>query len=214
MQLHSVLVSYNRAQLTERAIESYLDTVTVEHTLIVVDNGSDAKTERWLMDGSWKRDNDHHFALLLGENRYPGYACNRGFELASPGATHFHRADNDFIFLPGWSEHVKRRFELLKDLGQLGLRTDEEELYAPWNVGGNMVVRRELWDAGLRYDERPWTEFPPGYTEDSFLTPEVVKMGWEWGRVKQSCIQPTSSEDPNDEYYQQTWADRRISPSV
>jgi hypothetical protein len=122
-----------------------------------------------------------------------------------------HRADNDFIFLPDWETHVRLQFSINERLGQLGLRTDDEELHNPHNVGGNCVIRKQLWDEGLRYDERPWPKIAakvPGYTEDSFLSPEVRRMGWEWGRVTQPCIRPISSEDPNDEYYIKSWQDR------
>jgi hypothetical protein len=65
----------------------------------------------------------------------------------------------------------------------------------------------------LRYDERTWPEISakvPGYTEDSFMSPKVVQMGWTWGRVTQPCIRPISQESADDPYYRQTWADRGI----
>ena len=127
--------------------------------------------------------------------------------------THLHRADNDFIFFSGWCEEVERCFSENERLGQLGMRTGEEELWNPRNVGGNCVIRRQLWDEGLRWDERPWPKIKtPGYTEDSYFTPAVVRMGWEWGRVERPCIQPISVEDPEDPYYRKTWADRGILP--
>jgi GT2 family glycosyltransferase len=171
---------------------------------MVVDNGSTDGTEEWLMDQDFQ-------VLLLKENRYPGYATNRGWEDAHHETALLHRADNDFVFLPEWETHVRLMFSANPELGQLGLRTDDEELHNSHNVGGNCVIRRELWDEGLRYDERPWpqiSEKVPGYTEDSFLSPKVRKMGWEWGRVTQPCIRSISFEDPEDEYYKKTWADR------
>jgi len=212
MHLHSVMITYNRLELTKRAIESYLETRTGPGTLVVVDNGSTDGTEEWL----WNEFNVEGTGVeLLKENKYPGYACNRGWEQASPDTVLLHRADNDFVFLPGWETHVRLRFSADPELGQLGLRTDEEEMFNGHNVGGNCVIRKELWDQGLRYDERPWPKIAakvPGYTEDSFFSPAVKKMGWDWGRVTQPCIQPISSEDPNDPYYQETWRLRGIKP--
>ena len=201
--LHSVIISYNRRELTEQALTSYLETVTLPYTLVIVDNNSEEETREWIARLPCA-------AILLPENKYPGFACNRGWEKAPDGATLLHRADNDFRFLPGWCDEVVERFKQNPDLGQLGLRTDAEELYAPFNVGGNNVIRRELWDAGLRYQERPWTQYAPGYSEDSYMSPAVLNMGWQWGRVQRPCIESLASGDWNDPYYAASYGDRRI----
>lgn len=210
--IHSVIISYNRLELTKQAIRSYYATVTLPNTLVVVDNGSGQETTRWLLDHT---DIFHYRFMGLGKNRYPGFATNHGWEAAPTETTLLHRADNDFAFLPGWCDEVVERFETDQSLGQLGMRTDDEELHNGHNVGGNCVVRRALWEEGLRYDERPWPEISKkvrGYTEDSFLSPLVRKMGWEWGRVKVPCIVSLSQEDPDDPYYIASWQARGIKP--
>ena len=209
MKLHTVFITYNRLELTRQAISSYAETVTLPHEIWVVDNASTDGTVEWLT-GYF----DNLFVpILLEENRYPGAAVNRGWSCHADDVTHFHRADNDFIFLPGWCEEVERMFED-ENLGQLGLRTDEEELFAKTNVGGNCVVRRKLWDYGLRWDERPWPQLSEevgrGWTEDSLMSKQVKAMGYYWDRVERPCIQPISVESMDDPYYQQTWADRGI----
>jgi len=210
MNIHTVMVTYNRLELTKQAIESYFATRTGPGSLMVVDNNSTDGTREWLdkarFDGPFQ-------VWLLPENRYPGYATNRGWEMAPGDPVLLHRADNDFVFLPDWETHVRLQFSINEHLGQLGLRTDEEELHNPHNVGGNCVIRKALWDEGLRYDERPWPKIAakvPGYTEDSFLSPAVRKLGWEWGRVTQPCIRSISRESTEDPYYRQTWKDRGI----
>lgn len=210
MNLHTVMVTYNRLELTKQAIDSYFATRTGPGSLMVVDNNSTDGTREWLKN---HERSEVSLAVLLDENRYPGFATNFGWQLALPGTVLLHRADNDFVFLDGWETHVRLMFSIEPKLGQLGLRTDDEELHNPHNVGGNCVIRKALWDEGLRYDERPWPKIArkvPGYTEDSFLSPQVRKMGWEWARVTQPCIRPISSENPDDPYYKQTWADRGI----
>jgi glycosyltransferase involved in cell wall biosynthesis len=200
--IHTVFISYNRLELTKAAVASYLETVSLPYDYTIVDNGSDDGTQEWLVES-------FHPFILLGENRYPGYACNRGWEHSRADAVFLHRADNDFSFLPGWCEEVMRVFETAK-VGQVGLRTGPEEMHAAHNVGGNCVIRRTLWDRGLRYDERPWPEYPPGWSEDSFLSPAVAEMGYTWTRVKQPCIVSLASGDMNDPYYQRSYGDRRI----
>ncbi len=210
MHLHSVIISFNRLELLQQCYESYKDTVSVPHTLVIVDNASRNDTRRWLSSTV----SPHDQVIFLEHNRFPGYACNRGWEVKPPETTHLHRSDNDFAFLSGWCDEVVARFED-ENLGQLGLRTDEEELRNGHNVGGNCVIRRQLFDEGLRYDERTWEQISkkvPGYTEDSFMSPAVKKMGWQWGRVKRPCIISLSREDPNDPYYQETWRLRGIKP--
>ena len=206
MKLHTVVVTFNRLELTRITIESYLETVTVPHTLCVVDNASSQEMRDWLL----LNESDYDL-VLLDENRYPGYACNRGWERAADDADFLQRADNDFVFLPGWCEEVERHFRRPL-LGQLGLRTADEELHVRSNVGGNCIIRRVLWDGGLRYNETPWPDLPPGYSEDSYFSPEVVRMGYNWARVKQPCIRSLASGDWSDPYYQRSYGDRGIGP--
>lgn len=207
MHIHSVIVSFNRLELLQRCYASYVETITVPHTLVIVDNASRNDTRQWLS----REVSPEHQVIFLEQNRFPGFACNRGWETMPPQTTHLHRSDNDFVFLPGWCEEVLARFT--KQVGQVGLRTKREEMAIQTNVGGNNVILRELWDNGLRYDERPWgAEYPSGWTEDSLFSPAVIKMGYKWRRVKHPCIVPISTEDPNDPYYKETWRLRGISP--
>lgn len=216
MKLHTVFITHNRLELTKRAIESYLETVSVPFTFTMVDNASTDGTVEWLMPryGGW--------LVTSSVNYFPGKAANVGWtfvngENESSDTTHLHRADNDHIFLPGWCEALEREFESEK-VGLVGLRTSEEELHAKSNVGGNCVIRRELWDKGLRWDERTWPELRdqigPGITEDSLLAPAVERMGYTWTRVRRPCIQPISCEvpetDPDWPYYLKTFRDRGI----
>lgn len=205
MKLHTCMVTYNRLYATQKAVASLLETTAgTAHTLIVVDNGSTDGTEEWLADSGIPH-------WLLKENRYPGYACNRGWELAPPDATHLHRADNDFSYRDGWTREVERMFRRESRLGQLGLITDEVEgRFSSTNVGGNCVIARKLWDQGLRWNETPWPEFPAGWTEDSYMTPQVVSMGYRWVRVRRPCIDGITDTDPDDPYYQQTYRERNI----
>ena len=204
MKLHTVFITHNRLELTKITIESYLETVTVPYGFIVIDNASTDGTREWL--------DENFVGILLDENHYPGYATNIGWECLAEDTTHLHRSDNDFRFLPGWCEEAQRMFDANPRLGQLGLRTDKEERYEPGNTGGNCVIRRELWDAGLRYDERPWGEYDVGCSEDTDFSPAVRAMGWEWDRVERKCIQNLASGSWSDPYYVESYGKRGIRP--
>lgn len=205
MRLHTVFVTHDRLELTKIAVSSYLETVSIPYTYVVVDNCSQDGTREWLIE-------EGHPCIMLDRNYYPGYACNRGWERAPSEADFLHRSDNDFRYLPGWCDRVLEAFSDRR-VGQVGLRTAAEELYCPTNVGGNNVIVRTLWDLGLRYDERPWTEYPPRMTEDSYFSSAVRALGWRWTRVRRPCIVPISTESPDDPYYQRSWAARRIYQS-
>lgn len=222
MKIHTCFITYNRLEATKRAIESYLETVSVPFTMIVVDNCSTDGTVEWVQEefpwGAWERNEDgsqQSYYWLSPENLYPGKACNEGWSMLEYWHADFlHRADNDFAFREGWCEEVMERFEENPRLGQLGLMLPEEEGFNTNNTGGNCVIRRELWDAGLRWDERPWpviAETDPGWTEDSFFSPAVKAMGWEWGRVQRKVIDGLTDTDPDDRYYRTTYKDRRIT---
>ena len=205
MKLHSVMVTYDRLDCTKKALKSYLETVSVPFTLTVVDNGSTDGSMEWLALAEYEFG-----LLLLGENKYPGYATNRGWEHAPADATHLHRADNDWAYHPGWCDQVIRAFKDPK-VGQVGLRTQQEEPVI-YNVGGNCVISRELWDKGLRYDERPWPEMDAGCSEDTYMGPAVRALGYEWTRVRQPCIYGISDETNRmtDPYYVRSYTARRI----
>ncbi len=202
--LHTVFVTYNRLELTQQAVGSYLATVSTPFSYVVVDNNSTDGTREWLVA-------EGHPHVFLAENRYPGFACNRGWEQAPDDAEFLQRADNDMAFLGGWWEQVERWFKK-ESVGQVGMRTNQEEMRVSMNVGGNCVIRKKLFDEGLRYDERPWPAYPPGMSEDSYLSPQVVKMGYRWERVRRPVLQSLATGDWNDPYMLQSHADRHIYP--
>lgn len=203
MKLHTCMISYDRPEAIKRSLASYLETVSNPFSLVVADNGSEKELREWLCAQS------EFSVVCLDRNYYPGYACNRGWELAPLDADFLHRADNDFIYREGWCDEIEERFQD-PQLGQLGLLTARVEGTGCPNVGGNCVIRRSLWDAGLRYDERPWTELEPGMSEDSFMSPSVTRMGFTWMRAQRECIDGVTTPDPNDDYYVRTYEARRI----
>jgi glycosyltransferase involved in cell wall biosynthesis len=208
MKIHSCVITYNRVDLTKQALAAYLETVSVPFSLIVVDNASSDGTQEWLQE--WVKEGPGREILLLPENKYPGFACNRGWEKAPAGADFFHRLDNDFRLLPGWCEEVHERFAENKNLGQLGLRTDEEEHYAKSNVGGNFVIRKALWDEGHRFDERKWGEYAPGYAECTSFSIGVKRYGYQWARSRRHIIENMATGNRYDPYYIETYSIRGI----
>lgn len=211
MKLFTALVSYNRPELLKRTVASYLATISMPFDLVIVDNGSDDETLDWLAASGLR-------TLLLGENRYPGYAANRAWELHDESHDFLHRSDNDLNYLPGWSDALMERFERghgrggvgRARVGQVGLMTDAQEGKKVPAVGGNMAIRRAVWEEGVRYTDEPWNVVP---WEDGMMTGAVVQAGWGWARVATQCLvhlgDPPDFDDP---YYIETYGIRGILP--
>lgn len=170
MKLHAVIVSYKRLPMLQQTVESFLATVDVEHTWLIVDNGSPADVTDWIRESG-------HPAILMPKNRYPGFATNTGWAHAPADADLLMRSDNDTIWLPGWCDEMIEAFAD-PEVGQYGPIADGDQPWAEmpcWPVGGNSIIRRTLYDDGVRYDETPWPE-NYGVQEDHQMTFDV------WGR--------------------------------
>jgi len=203
-----VLVSHNRPDLLWRTVKSYTETKDDGCDLYIVDNGSDAETLELLWQIEEMALATH---VRMGRNLYPGAATNFGWAYAA-GAPFLHRGDNDIEYLPGWPEQVRQSFLANPGWGQLSMRTDEEELFQD-AVGGNNVIRREVWERGVRYSEETWEKVP---WEDGDFNLRVRDAGFAWGRVAEPCIVHIGDKmlphvDLDDPYYERTYAERGIS---
>lgn len=178
--IHTVITSYKRKELTAQTLDGYLNTVTMPHSIVIVDNGSPPDTVEWLNSLTIP-------VIFLSANYYPGYAINRGWEKMPRETTLLHRIDNDLLLLPGWCDDVIESFKnpLVGQYGGLAEGGMEwlttNKLYpsgkAGWPVGAHSIISRTLYDKGLRYSERPWTA--GGTLEDNQLTLDVWSMGYE-----------------------------------
>ena len=197
MLIGTVVVSYKRPELLLRTLESYLDTVTLPYELRMVDNGGcNQALEVAAMLGVE--------TVKLGENRFPGYSTNVGWDLlAALDPTYLHRSDNDVEYLPGWCDEVVARFSENAHLGQLGLRTLDEEGPHP-NVGGNCVIRSRAFEA-VRWQEGPWQRGVA--TEDYWYSKAVREAGFDVDRVRTPCIVHHGYAHPDySDYSKETWA--------
>jgi GT2 family glycosyltransferase len=158
------LVTCDRLPYTTRAIDSWMGTVRPQDRLVVVDNASTDGTKEYL-------DRLHVPVIFNAENRWPGPACNQGWDdgLAQWSPDFLHRADNDISYRAGWAQEVELAFSRHPDLVLLGVLNLHEdrgvELPAgepgdiePCDrVGGNVVMRPDLfrdvrWQDGFLED--------------------------------------------------------------
>lgn len=197
MNLLAVMVTHNRPEYTESAIISWLETAGARFDLVIVDNASDDPEMAAVLE-EWE---DHALVFRNEKNVFPGAATNIGWyeglrHASDYGYDLLMRSDNDIEYLPGWRQEVERSFEAHPTLGQLGVLNLHEDYndMQPVNewtenghtlnvdqfTGGNCVIRRELWDHGLRWQSGPWR---PGPNEDTQMTLDIQALGYRAARV-------------------------------
>jgi glycosyltransferase involved in cell wall biosynthesis len=194
MSILTVVVTHDRLPYTQRCVESLRDTTGF---LVVVDNASSDGTQEWLASDDCQAD----LAIQLDRNLFPGAATNIGWHHGLkqfPDATLLHRSDNDIEYAPDWASVVEAAFgahERLGLYGVLNLREDfpQGQPVAPhvvdgvtvnryWpRLGGNVVMRRELWEGGLRWVPGPWR--PGGQDEDGQMSAAVVEARFYHGNA-------------------------------
>jgi len=230
MKLAICLVTHNRLDYTKKTIRSLLDTIEVPYYLVAVDNASTDGTQEYL-SSLLERGRLNDF-IPSTTNLYPGKACNLGWQRALefyPQATHLMRLDNDMHFERGWDLRAQEYFQNIDRLGQLGLDFDGGENKVPqfyngmglieWPgcVGGPNILRRTIWDGGLRYDETPWEGSRSKLQEDSKLSRQVLKEGWLVGHMDER-LSWTFADESNwkdyPEYYEKTFYDRGYDENV
>lgn len=167
--LSTVLLNWNREDLLRKTLDSFTRTVSVPYELYVLDNAS-TDGSREIIEKICK-DNPRHHAIFLSEN-LGGDALNVGLEKCQGNFLHI--SENDLEYLPGWDRELLEKFEYFDSLGQLSLfspfhqveggeiRDDKaairetregKTIYrALTNVGTSCVLRREVWDNGVRWN--------------------------------------------------------------
>lgn len=184
MKLLTCICTYNRLEYTKRCVSSWQATSGADDGLVIVDNASTDGTRDELAPMLGR-----YLAIENNDNLFPGMACNQGWTAGLhlfPEATHLHRSDNDIEYLPGWRQEVEAAFERHPSLALLGLLNLHEDHGVQWPdgelgdidgqgaVGGNVVMPRRLWDAGLRWSEVPWG---PGGNEDARMSDAAQSYG-------------------------------------
>ena len=125
MMVSTIVLNWNRAVLLQNLLRSYADTVCGPAEIIVIDNAS-SDDSRLVIDAA-KSFLPKIQAIFLDEN-IGGEAINICFNRVTGDLIHI--AENDQVFLPGWTNHAREAFNCYSDLGQLSflspVSTDEQ----------------------------------------------------------------------------------------
>lgn len=234
MKLLIVLITYNRLAYTQKTLRNLWKTIEVPYYLVVVDNASTDGTVRYLENHAKRSRIDK--IIFNPDNYYPGKATNIGWAegLKEYDATHLMRLDNDMDLKKGWDLKAEEYFKKIPELGQLGL--DHEAIehpqaglreiqingmnLNPWPgcIGGPNIIRRALWDQGLRYDDMRWNDERQSKSqEDSALSRKVTAMGYLFGHMTEDLARTFANESnwvDYPEYYQQTMSERGYIENV
>lgn len=229
MKLLIVMITYNRLAYSQRTLEGLLKTIQVPHYILVVDNASDDGTKLWLAD--MKKEGKIDDYIINDENLYPGEATNIGWEqglIAYPEATHLMRLDNDYHLEFGWDKECEECFKKIPELGQIGLDHEAIEhpkailrelqingkTINPWPgcVGGGNIIRRKIWDMGVKYQPLRWDDGRRSpMQEDSKFSKEIQGKGYITGHITEKLAWTFANEEnwkDYPDYYKKTMSDR------
>jgi glycosyltransferase involved in cell wall biosynthesis len=222
------VVTHNRPELTDLTLSSLINTSkNPDHYIIVVDNNSDQETKDVI------NSHDIDDKIFLTRNFYPGWACNLGWRqslVRFPDVTLFHRSDNDIFYRAGWYEYVVKTFNLFPSLGLFGLLDPSEKWFfgtepqviyeregykynrLSYPPGGSTILRRSLWDVGIKHGENKWGD---GEAEDKILSEAVMDVGYHVAHSQAflACHLGTkygwNRKNQNDyQYYKRSFEDR------
>lgn len=227
MKLLVVLITHNRLAYTKRTLLDLFENTKLPYFLVVVDNASTDGTQAYLRGLKGKID----LLIESPDNLYPGGAANLGWKEGLkkyPEATHLMRIDNDMELKRGWDTLAEKYFKKIPELGQLGL--DHEAIehpkaalrvreingmeLNPWPgcVGGPNIIRRKIWDDGIKYQELKWDDGRRSpLQEDSQFSKAIHAQGWLYGHMTEDVSRTFAN--PNNwsdypEYYKKTMVDR------
>jgi predicted O-methyltransferase YrrM len=222
--ISTTVLSWNRADLLRRTLDSYAQTVSVPHELFIVDNASTDGSREIIAD--FCRKNPRATPLYLETNE-GGAAVNHG--LARSRGALLHITENDIEYEPRWADIAADNFEIFPELGQLSIfgpvPTDGEAwvvkpssmrhrrsrivYVTEENVGTTSVLRREVWDRGVRVHNYPTKEGAFLFPNDGRLSSEIRSLGfwsaWAHKYLAQNLGHMGDEIDARAEYYAENY---------
>lgn len=222
--ISTVLLNWNRADLLRRTLTSYVETQSVPHELIIVDNASEDRSREVIKDFLHKLPMAK--AVLLQEN-IGGEALNVGIRQCRGRIVHL--SENDLEYYPGWVETALELFGSFPSLGQLSLFSPVPEDAEVWelhpsvlrhsrgrylyeaihNVGTSSLVRRDIFEKGVRVRNISTETGSFLFPDDGALSSDIRALGYmvAWSpRYLASNIGHTLEEFTNRiEYYQDNY---------
>ena len=97
MKLSVITLSYDNLDYTKEFVKSIRENTTLPYELIIVDNGSEPETQRWVVENSDR-------AIIFQENQGFSKGFNEGVKAAD--GEYVMMANNDTEFPPEWDKKL------------------------------------------------------------------------------------------------------------
>jgi len=221
-----IILSWNRLELLRTTVLSLLANTHCPFEMFIVDNNSSKNCTDWIKFIS--KDHSSIQPILLNENR-GGEAINCGLERAT--GRFICISENDLEYLPDWDINMLIPFFCFKRLGQISpfspfpmldmgevwnekafkvVRTEGCELkIAVQNVGSTSLVRREVIDAGVRFENLVSRDGLVRFPADAKFSADIKLLGYwvawsndyqvlNWGHIANSWQESSG-------YYRENW---------
>ena len=146
-----VVCVHNALPHVERCLQSVLARTTVDYRVIIVNDGSDGETTRWLREFT----DEHHVVELIETNGPLGYTCaaNRGLQAST--ADNVVLLNSDTIVPRLWLEEMLECMVSRERIGIVGPLSNA----ASWQSVPERVDANGGWAVN---------DLPPGYNVDEF----------------------------------------------
>ena len=111
MKLSIITLSYDSLDYTKAFVKSIRKNTTLSYELIIVDNGSEPDTQKWVEENSDQ-------SIIFQENQGFSKGFNEGVKLAQ--GKYVMMANNDTEFPPNWDKKLVDIIENNPSAGQFG----------------------------------------------------------------------------------------------
>ena len=201
-----IVLTWNRKDLIEGFIESFLRNTDTPSRLIVIDNASSDGTSEYLL--SLKDTEKCSFKIILN-NENKGFVGGMNQGIVVSDAPYVCLANNDLLFTRGWLEEIINIFQKYPKAGllnpnsnNLGMRFPENGIFLedfsedlrsryggvfiemPFCIGFCMIIKRDVIDKIGALSE----DFYPAFFEDSDYSLRAVRAGYRIGMAKGSYV--------------------------
>ncbi|MFH1482481.1 MAG: glycosyltransferase [Patescibacteria group bacterium] len=235
MFLSLSITTYNRKRLTECCINSIIKTTPRdEYEFIVVDNKSTDDTVEMLKE--MKNSGIIDKLILNPKNYHIGKSKNQAWDIAHKDAEYLLISNNDFFFMDGWFENLKKvitspKIDFVNTIFLEGISTNKVACGIPREtknggkymipvlkpgklfdvIGSPCISKKLVLKYNIRFSEKPFTS---GYTGPApIFYKQLYNLKLNGVRLNKPAIllQDPGYNDPDfQEYYNETFGSRGL----
>ena len=146
LNLSIITLSYDNLDYTKKFVKSIRDNTKCKYELIIIDNGSQLETQKWVEKNSDK-------SILFNNNQGFAKGFNAGIKIAK--GEYVMMCNNDTEFPDKWDTHILENFEKYDNAGLVStVYTSGSRLIALRNqTANNQIISKKFGDypSGVAY---------------------------------------------------------------